>query len=117
MFETLFTYPKGVCRHRDGPLADERVAYLAKRAAQGVAHATSRKLEAVSGWPSSLTTGPLITVSALMRSGRWLPVTRRGAGSNRAGMPVTISGPRPLIGSGILAIFDQNPPACRPVTK
>ncbi|MCY3598168.1 MAG: tyrosine-type recombinase/integrase [Rhodospirillales bacterium] len=40
MFETLFTYPKVVRRHRDGPLADERAAYLVKRAAQGVAHAT-----------------------------------------------------------------------------
>ena len=43
MFETLFTYPKVVRRHRDGPLANERAAYLAKRAAQGVAHATPIK--------------------------------------------------------------------------
>ena len=40
MFKTLFAYPKVVRRHRDGPFADERAAYLAKRAAQGVSHAT-----------------------------------------------------------------------------
>jgi len=37
MFETLFTYPGALRRHRDGPLAAERAAYLRDLAAQGVA--------------------------------------------------------------------------------
>ena len=32
MFETLFTYPRVLRRHREGPLAEERAAYRAPRA-------------------------------------------------------------------------------------
>jgi len=40
MFETLYLYPAIVRRHREGPLAVERVAYLEGVAAEGAAHAT-----------------------------------------------------------------------------
>lgn len=40
MFETLFTYPAVLKRHRDGPLARERTSYLEGLAAQGMAHET-----------------------------------------------------------------------------
>jgi len=37
MFETLFTCPGALRRHREGPLATERVAYLSDLATQGMA--------------------------------------------------------------------------------
>ena len=40
MFETLFTYPRVLRRHREGPLAEERAAYLSELSAQRVAPAT-----------------------------------------------------------------------------
>ena len=40
MFETLFTYPRVLRRHREDPLAEERAAYLSELAAQCVAPAT-----------------------------------------------------------------------------
>ena len=40
MFETLFTYPRVLRGHREGPLAEERAAYLSELAAQCVAPAT-----------------------------------------------------------------------------
>jgi site-specific recombinase XerD len=40
MFETLFTYPAVVGRHRDGPLATERAGYLDGLAGQGMARGT-----------------------------------------------------------------------------
>ena len=40
MFETLFTYPRVLRRHREGPLTEERAAYLSELAAQCVAPAT-----------------------------------------------------------------------------
>ena len=40
MFETLFTYPRVLRRHREGPLAEERAAYLTELAARCVAPAT-----------------------------------------------------------------------------
>ena len=40
MFETLFTYPRVLRRHREGPLAEERAAYLSELAARRVAPAT-----------------------------------------------------------------------------
>jgi site-specific recombinase XerD len=40
MFDTLFTYPAVLARHRDGPLALERARYLEGLAAQGMAHET-----------------------------------------------------------------------------
>ena len=40
MFETLFTYPAVLRRHREGPLAAERAAYLAEVTAQAMARGT-----------------------------------------------------------------------------
>ena len=40
MFETLFFYPSVLRRHRDGPLAAERAAFLRSLAAQGMARGT-----------------------------------------------------------------------------
>ena len=40
MFETLFTYPRVLRRHREGPLVEERAAYLSELAARCVAPAT-----------------------------------------------------------------------------
>lgn len=40
MFETLFTYPRVLRRHREGPLAEERAAYLTELTARRVAPAT-----------------------------------------------------------------------------
>jgi integrase/recombinase XerD len=40
MFEILFTHPKVLRRHRDGPLAAERTAYLEGLAAQGLIRST-----------------------------------------------------------------------------
>ena len=40
MFETLFTYPRVLRRHLEGPLAEERAAYLTDLDARGVAPAT-----------------------------------------------------------------------------
>jgi integrase/recombinase XerD len=40
MFETLFSRPTARQRHREGPLAEERVAYLASLAAANAAHGT-----------------------------------------------------------------------------
>ena len=40
MFETLFTYPAVLRRHREGPLAAERTAYLADLSAKSVARKT-----------------------------------------------------------------------------
>ncbi len=40
MFETLFTRPGALRRHREGPLAAERAAYLSELAAQGMARGT-----------------------------------------------------------------------------
>jgi len=40
MFETLFTYPRVLRRHQEGPLAAERDAYLRELAAQGTARGT-----------------------------------------------------------------------------
>ena len=40
MFDQLFSYPATLQRHRDGPLANERVAYLESLAAQGAAPGT-----------------------------------------------------------------------------
>ena len=44
MFETLFTCPGALRRHREGPLATERAAYLSKLAAQGMARGTILRL-------------------------------------------------------------------------
>ena len=43
MFKTLFTYSRVLRRHREGPLAEERAAYLAVLAAHSVAPATLLK--------------------------------------------------------------------------
>ncbi len=40
MFETLFTYPGALRRHREGPLAAERAAYLSELVARGMARGT-----------------------------------------------------------------------------
>ena len=40
MFETLFTYPGVIRRHREGPLAAERAAYISELADRGMAHET-----------------------------------------------------------------------------
>jgi len=40
MFETLFSYPGVLRRHREGPLATERAAYLSRLVAQGMARGT-----------------------------------------------------------------------------
>jgi len=40
MFDQLFSYPAALQRHRDGPLAEERVAYLESLATQGAARGT-----------------------------------------------------------------------------
>lgn len=40
MFETLFTRPGALRRHREGPLAAERASYLKELAAQGMARGT-----------------------------------------------------------------------------
>ena len=40
MFETLFTCPGALRRHREGPLAAERAAYLSELATQGMARGT-----------------------------------------------------------------------------
>jgi integrase/recombinase XerD len=40
MFETLFTYPSVLRRHREGPLAAERAAYLSELADRGMARGT-----------------------------------------------------------------------------
>jgi site-specific recombinase XerD len=40
MFETLFSYPAVLQRHRDGPLAAERATYLESLAVQGAARGT-----------------------------------------------------------------------------
>jgi integrase/recombinase XerD len=40
MFETLFKYTSVLRRHKEGPLAAERVAYLSEQAAQGMARGT-----------------------------------------------------------------------------
>lgn len=40
MYETLFKYPGVLRRHKEGPLAAERVAYLSEQAAQGMARGT-----------------------------------------------------------------------------
>lgn len=40
MFETLFKHPAVLRRHKEGPLADERTAYLCEQAAQGMARGT-----------------------------------------------------------------------------
>ncbi|BBO86182.1 hypothetical protein DSCO28_67480 [Desulfosarcina ovata subsp. sediminis] len=40
MFETLFKYPNVLRRHKEGPLAAERAAYLSEQAAQGMAQGT-----------------------------------------------------------------------------
>ena len=40
MFETLFTCPGALRRHREGPLAAERAAYLSELVAQGMARGT-----------------------------------------------------------------------------
>ena len=40
MFETLFSYPSVLRRHREGPLAAERAAHLRSLAAKGMARST-----------------------------------------------------------------------------
>jgi len=40
MFETLFTYPVVLRRHREGPLAIELAAYLSELTAHGIARGT-----------------------------------------------------------------------------
>ena len=40
MFDTLFTFPGVLRRHREGPLAAERAAYLSELADRGMAHGT-----------------------------------------------------------------------------
>ena len=40
MFETLFTSPAALSRHRNGPLAQERAAYLNQLASTGLARGT-----------------------------------------------------------------------------
>jgi integrase/recombinase XerD len=40
MFETLFKHPAVLRRHKEGPLADERAAYLCEQAAQSMAQGT-----------------------------------------------------------------------------
>jgi integrase/recombinase XerD len=61
MFETLFTYPAVLKRHRDGPLARERMSYLEGLAAQGMAHETLLwraryalcVAREIAGWPTA----------------------------------------------------------------
>jgi hypothetical protein len=43
MFDKLFRHPAALRRHREGPLANERVSYLTGLAAQGSAFATLRR--------------------------------------------------------------------------
>jgi integrase/recombinase XerD len=60
MFETLFTYPSVLRRHRDGPLAVERAAYLEGLAAQGMVRSTLLRravyclcvAHQIQGWPT-----------------------------------------------------------------
>ena len=42
MFELIFKAPRTLRRHREGPLADERVRYLAQLAEGGVSRSTLR---------------------------------------------------------------------------
>ena len=48
MFELLFTHPGVIRRHREGPLAIERAAYLCQQAALGLAKATILRLSSYS---------------------------------------------------------------------
>ena len=42
MFETLYTHPGVIRRHREAPLTAEREAYLKELAATGITHETLR---------------------------------------------------------------------------
>lgn len=61
MFETLFSYPAVLRRHREGPLATERASYLLTQAAQGMAQSTLlrrasyclRVAEKLQEWPEN----------------------------------------------------------------
>ncbi len=51
IFETLYSYPRGFRRHREGPLAVERAAFVEELAAQGLTCETQLRhgLAAASG--------------------------------------------------------------------
>jgi hypothetical protein len=46
MFETLYSYPQVLRRHREGPWAEERERFLAHCVEQGFAYATVREIAA-----------------------------------------------------------------------
>ncbi len=45
MFDQLFEEPKTLKRHRDGPLANERLQFLAYHAARGSVRTTLRRID------------------------------------------------------------------------
>ena len=79
MFETLFTRPAVLRRHKEGPLAVERARYLTDLAAKSVARTTLLRRAsccrrvAVRASTMALPTG----ASTKTRSRRWLPDTLR----------------------------------------
>ena len=108
MFETLFTYSRVLRSQREGPLAEERAAYLIVLAAHSVAPATLLKqarcclrvaveLERWSAVP--------ITVSTLTKWARWPPDTQRSVGPHQAGMPRNIFAPQPPTSCATSAVY------------
>jgi hypothetical protein len=89
MFETLFHYPAVLRRHRDGPLATERAAYLAALAARGHAPSTVRKcarycLAIAVQLQTTPHAQPFTTADIDRLAGRW--AAGRVAGRHAAGL-------------------------------
>jgi site-specific recombinase XerD len=93
MFESLFAYPAVVKRHREGPLAAERVAYLEGLVGRGVARATLLRranyclavAEALGRAPRAETPAQwsVVEVDALATAWARRQVTRGRAGGRR----------------------------------
>ena len=74
MFETLYTYPAVLRRHREGPLAAERTAYLADLSAKSVARKTLlRQASCCLRVAAELQRWPPERCSTRQRYRRWRP--------------------------------------------
>ncbi len=113
MFETLFSYPAVLRRHRDGPLAAERAAYLEGLATQGTARGTLLRLTA-SAWHERSSTGRPITCSTAARS-RASPAHEPRSAPPMEG-PRDPGGPRSTFGSR-RSIFCKTSGGCVPIPR
>ena len=81
MFDKLFRYQRVLARHRDGPFAQEREAYLSYRAQQGASKETllniARELLVIQRWIRLSSSGEIDTTEIENAAERWARYQQR----------------------------------------